>query len=274
MSALFLSVISGLQFGVDHLTPFAWGVIVVLGFLSTISLAILFMKWLLLSHTEQANRRFMDLFHESPHPLALYLTKDQTEMSPLYFVYHSAARDMAFHLVGDEEPGRSFSVRLQGAGRISPSQMSVVQNAMERAIAAAALKLEARLSLVATILTSVPLLGILGTVVGLLDVFAALGVQDKSTLAPGVSAALVTTIAALLVVLPSLIGYNILVNRIRMIIIRMDNFASELSGIFDRQFVDHRKIDESLPSLGTMGAPAMPVISSVTTSAGRFSPFS
>lgn len=271
MSALFLSVISGLQFGVDHLTPLAWGVIVVLGLLSTISLAILLMKWLLLRHTEQANRRFIDLFHESPHPLALYLTKDQTEMSPLYFVYHSAARDMAFHLVGEEEPGRSFSVRLQGAGRITPSQMSTVQNAMERAVGTAAVKLEARLSFVATIIAAAPLLGILGTVVGLLDVFAALGVRDKSTLAPGVSAALVTTIAALAVVLPSLIGYNVLVNRIRMIIIRMDNFASELSGIFDRQFVDHRKVAESLPSLSAMGAPVMPVPSSVATSVGRTS---
>ena len=272
MSAPFLSVISGLQFGVDHLTPFAWGVIVVLGLFSTISLAILFMKWLLLRHTEQANRRFMDLFHDSPHPLALYLTKDQTELSPLYYVYHSAARDMAFHLVGDEEPGRNFSVRLQGAGRITPSQMSTVQNAMERAIGTASVKLESRLSFLATIINAAPLLGILGTVVGLLDVFAALGVRDKSTLAPGVSAALVTTIAALLVVLPSLIGYNVLVNRIRMIIVRMDNFASELSGIFERQFVDHRKVAESLPSLGTMGAPAMPMPSAVTTTAGRISP--
>jgi biopolymer transport protein TolQ len=272
MSSPFLLVISGLQFGVDHLTPFAWGVIVVLGLLSTVSLAILLMKWSLLRHTEQANRRFMDLFHDSPHPLALYLTKDQTEMSPLYFVYHSAARDMAFHLVGDEEPGRNFSVRLQGAGRITPSQMSTVQNAMERAIGTASVKLESRLSFVATIINAAPLLGILGTVVGLLDVFAALGVRDKSTLAPGVSAALVTTIAALLVVLPSLIGYNVLVNRIRMIIVRMDNFASELSGIFERQFVDHRKVAESLPSLGTMGAPAMPMPSAVTTTAGRISP--
>jgi biopolymer transport protein TolQ len=274
MPAPFLSVISGLQFGVDHLTPLAWSLIVVLGLLSTVSLAILFMKWLLVSHAEQANRRFMDLFHESAHPLALYLTKDQTEMSPLYYVYHSAARDMSFHLVGDEEPGRNYSVRLQGAGRINPSQMSVVHNAMERAVAAAAVKLEARLSLVATIITTAPLLGILGTVVGLLDVFAAMGVQDKSTLAPGVSAALVTTIAALLVVLPSLVGYNLLVNRIRMIVIRMDNFASELSGIFERQFVDHRKVAESLPSLGTMGAPAMSPFSSVSNSAGLRSSFS
>ena len=46
----------------------------------------------------------------------------------------------------------------------------------------------------------------------------------------------------------------------------------EKFGIFERQFVDHRKVAESLPSLGTMGAPAMPMPSAVTTTAGRISP--
>jgi biopolymer transport protein ExbB/TolQ len=265
-----LSLITGLKFGLDHITPIAWGIIGLLALLSTISWATLLMKWLLLSRTERANKRFLSKFHESPHPLALYLTKDQTDLSPLFYIYHTASRDLAFHLVGEEEPGRSFSARLQGAGRISPSQMGTVQNAMERSVSNAALKLETRLSLVSTIIAVAPLLGILGTVIGLLDVFAALGVQDKAALMPGVSSALVTTIAALLVVIPSLIGNNIVVNRIRSIMVRMDNFASELSGVFDRQFVDHRKVEDSLPSLHSLGAPAMPMPSTTTATTRNY----
>jgi len=271
MHAPILSVVSGLQFGLDHITPFAWGVIGFLALLSTLSWAIILMKWLLLSRTEASNRRFLELFHETPHPLALYLTKDQTEMSPLYYIYHSAARDLAFHLVGEEEPGRNFSVRLQGAGRITPSQMSTVQNAMERAVGTAALKLETRLNFIATIVSVAPLLGILGTVVGLLDVFAAVGGQDQAPLVPGISSALVTTIVALLMVIPCLIGHNVLVNRIRIIIVRMDNFASELNGVFDRRFVDHRKVEDSLPSLQNFGAPAMPVPSATQAPGTRIS---
>jgi biopolymer transport protein ExbB/TolQ len=263
-----LSVVSGLKFGLDHVTPFAWGIIGLLALLSTISWATLLMKWFLLSRTQRANRRFLSQFHDSPHPLALFLTKEQVDFSPLYFLYHAASRDLAFHLVGEEEPGRSFSARLQGAGRISPSQMSTVQNSMERAVGSTALKLELRLGLVATVISVAPLVGILGTVVGLLEVFAALADQDQASLAPGVSSALITTITALLVVIPSLVGYNLVVNRIRQIIVRMDNFASELSGIFDKQFVDHRKVDESLPSLSNLGPPAMPMPSS-TGSATR-----
>lgn len=258
-----LSVVSGLKTGLDHVTLFAWCIIGLLALLSTVSWAILLMKWLLLSRTERANRRFLDQFHESPHPLALYLTKEQTNLSPLYYIYHTACRDLAFHLVGEEEPGRSFSARLQGAGKISPSQMSTVQNAMERALGSAALKLEMRLPLVATVITAAPLIGILGTVVGLLDVFMAM--KGASNFLPGISSALLTTIAALLVVIPSLFGHNLLVNRIRTMMVRMDHFASELSGIFDRQYVDHRKVDESLPSLRNLGAPAMPMPSSPGT---------
>jgi biopolymer transport protein TolQ len=254
-----LSALSGLQFGLDHITPFAWGILILLAILSTLSWSALLVKWHLLRRTERANRRFLSGFHDSPHPLAIYLTKEQVEHSPLFFLYHSACRELAFHLVGEEEPGRSFSARLQGAGRITASQMGSVHHALERSVGSAANKLELRLGLVATVISVAPLLGILGTVIGLLDVFAALDQDSKASLAPGVSSALITTIAALLVVMPSVAGYNGIVNRIRGHIVRMDNFASELSGLFDRHFVDHRKVEEGLPSLGNLGAPAMPV---------------
>ena len=121
-----LSVVDGLKFGLDHITPFAWGILGLLAILSTMSWSALLMKWVLLNRTDRANRRFLSGFHESPHPLAIYLTKEQVEMSPLFYLYHAASRELAFHLVGEEEPGRSFSARLQGAGRITPSPLARV----------------------------------------------------------------------------------------------------------------------------------------------------
>ncbi len=265
MFAFIFSFINGLKFGQEHITPATWVILGLLGLFSTVSWAAILMKWLLLRRTERANRRFLRQFHESPHPLAIYLTKEQTEMSPLYYLYHAAAKDLAFHLVGEEEPGRSFSARLQGAGRISPSQMSTVQNSMERAVGSAALKLEMRLGFVASVISIAPLLGVLGTLLGLLEAFAVQGGGGgPATLAESVCTALLSSIAAVAVVIPNLAGYNLVVGRIRHLIVRMDNFAAELSGIFDRQFVDHRKVEESLPSLGSLGAPAMPVPGTTT----------
>ncbi|MDZ4288470.1 MAG: MotA/TolQ/ExbB proton channel family protein [Prosthecobacter sp.] len=223
-------------------------------------------KWHLLARATRANKSFMRLFRDSPHPLALFLTRERVELAPLYHIYHAASRELAFYLVGEEEPGRNFSSRLQGAGRITASQMESVQNAMVRAVAEAATRLEMRLPMVATVLGAAPFLGLLGTVWGLMDCFAGLVASGTGAgweaLAPGVAAALLTTLTGLVVAIPSLIGYNMLVSRIRSLVVRMDNFASELSGLFDRHFVDHRTPEGALPSLASMGAPSMPAFSS------------
>lgn len=257
--------LQGLQFGLEHLTIPGWAICGLLVLLSVISWTSVLSKWMFLRRSDEANRKFLEKFRASPQPLALYLTRERVELAPMYHIYHEACRELAFYLVGEEEPGRSFSSRLQGAGRINASQMSAVHIAMERAVAAAATRMEARLGLVTTVLTASPLLGLLGTVWGILEVFASVagsgGSPSMEALAPGVASALVTTLLALLVALPGLVCHNALAGRIRRTIVRLDNFAADLSGTLDRHFVDHRSQDESLPSLAGMGAPALPVLS-------------
>ena len=56
---------------------------------------------------------------------------------------------------------------------------------------------------------------------------AAAGKADFTALAPGVAGALLTTVAGLLVAIPSLVGYNLLTGIIRNLTVQMDNFAEE-----------------------------------------------
>ncbi|MES2738744.1 MAG: MotA/TolQ/ExbB proton channel family protein [Verrucomicrobiota bacterium] len=257
-----LAAVSGLQFGLENLSLPSLVIAGLLAVMSMISWTVLVAKWHLLSRATAANNVFMGKFRESAHPLALYLIRERIALSPMYHVYHEACRELAFYLVGEEEPGRTFNSRLQGAGRITSSQMGAVQNAMERAVVTSATHVEAKLGLIATVLAAAPFLGLFGTVWGMLDVFAVLaqteGEAGMAELAPGVCSALLTTLLALFVTVPSLISYNFLVSKIRHLIVRLDNFANELSGVLDRQFVDHRSPDEALPSLGAMGTPTMP----------------
>lgn len=260
----------GLQYGIAHSNLTCQVITGILVLLSVTSWAVILSKHFLLSRVQRANLSFLREYRGSNHALELFQRREHHDYSSYYHIYHAACREMAWYLLGEDEPGDTFATRLQGAGRVTPSQMGAVQNAMERSVAEAALRLEARMSWVATSLSGAPFLGLLGTVWGILDTFSQLtttgGAADLTTLAPGITTALVTTVLGLLVAIPGMICYNGLVSRIRGMVVRLDNFASELSAGFDRTFVDHRPDAEVLPSMGALGSPSMPAFSGSSAS--------
>jgi biopolymer transport protein ExbB/TolQ len=65
------------------------------------------------------------------------------------------------------------------------------------------------------------------------------GSPNLTTMAPGVSGALITTVTALCVAIPAMFGYNFLVTSIRGMIVQMDNFAAELASEFEHKYVEH-----------------------------------
>ncbi len=93
-------------------------------------------------------------------------------------------------------------------------------------------RLEKYLSALGTIAHIAPLLGLLGTVTGNIKAFGLLGsvgaLGDFSMLASGISEALFTTAAGLIVSIPATVFYNHLVNRVNNIILRMENSVNEL----------------------------------------------
>jgi len=93
-------------------------------------------------------------------------------------------------------------------------------------------QLEKNLSAIATIAHIAPLLGLLGTVTGNIDSFGVLGqfgsISDTSLLAKGISEALITTAAGLILSIPAVIVYNYLVRKINLILIRMENQVNEM----------------------------------------------
>lgn len=93
-------------------------------------------------------------------------------------------------------------------------------------------KLEANLSLLATIGTLAPLLGLLGTVIGMIDAFMeisnASGTAPVSDLANGIWLALVTTAAGIAVAIPTYAAYNYLVTRLNQLLFDMERAAIEV----------------------------------------------
>lgn len=110
--------------------------------------------------------------------------------------------------------------------------LSHIENALERAIAKESLNYESKMTLLGTIVSGAPFLGLLGTVWGVMDAFGGMALQSSASLqslAPGISGALLTTIAGLLVAIPAVFGYNYLLSKTKKMIIELENFASLLS---------------------------------------------
>jgi biopolymer transport protein ExbB/TolQ len=232
----------GLVFAFEHSTLPGKLVILSLFLGSIFSWSVMITKFRMIGQAKRQSAKFLALFRESRDPLHLFEAQHRFEGSPLYSVYVAACRELAFHLLGADEVDESFRSRVQLASAISPAQMRVVSTAMERAVGETSLRLESQMILLATAVSGAPFLGLLGTVWGVMETFggvAEAGSASLAAMAPGVSAALITTVTGLLVAIPAMFGYNFLVTSIRGQIIQMDNFAAELVSAFEHQFVYH-----------------------------------
>jgi biopolymer transport protein TolQ len=106
------------------------------------------------------------------------------------------------------------------------------ENALQRALARQILRYESSMVFLASIVSGAPFMGLLGTVWGVMEAFSAISVQQTAsiqTLAPGVSAALLTTIAGLVVAIPSVFGYNYLFASNKRLVTELENYASSLA---------------------------------------------
>jgi biopolymer transport protein TolQ len=99
--------------------------------------------------------------------------------------------------------------------------------------------LERSMSWLATTGSVTPFIGLLGTVVGIIDAFQGLGFEKTASIqavAPGIAEALVTTAAGLFAAIPAVIGYNQFIHRIREVASEMDDFSTELLNMVERSF--------------------------------------
>jgi len=127
---------------------------------------------------------------------------------------------------------RAAAISKEKGDTDSRARLEHTENALQRALSRQTLRYESSMIFLATIVTGAPFLGMLGTVWGVMEAFSAVAVQESAsikTLAPGVSAALLTTIAGLLVAIPSVFGYNFLLGKSKQLITELENYASELA---------------------------------------------
>jgi len=119
-----------------------------------------------------------------------------------------------------------------------PTQLEVLRLVLEKEEADERDSLTRGLYWLAIFASTAPLLGLLGTVLGVMNSFigvAAAGSSNITAVAPGIAEALVATAGGLVVAIPAAIGYNYLTGRLNLFMGELEGFSSEFIGALARE---------------------------------------
>lgn len=207
-------------------SPVVQAVMLILTLMSLAAWSVSFSKSYQVRKAKGIAKAFEKTFWESPDLKALYQQVDVNR-------HHSQGMALIF-----AEGFKEF-VRLKEQGVKEASDlMAGSQRTMKVAFSREVDKLEHRLSLLATVGSSAPYIGLFGTVWGVMHAFQSLGDVQHATLAavaPGISEALIATAIGLFAAIPAVIAYNRLSNQVDRLLAEYENFAEGFLTILQRQ---------------------------------------
>ncbi len=233
----FWSVIIGSQDEVG------WAILGVLMIMAVISWIVMGGKAIYVGRVQKDNKHFLDQYRElgdqdpaqldrddtaedkelekSPITQALFGNHDHFQSSPIYRVYHRAVKETQARL------GNSVGARASG---LSNAAIASIRATLDTQMVFEMQRLNSQMVLLTIAVAGGPFIGLFGTVVGVMIVFAAIaasGDVNINAIAPGVAAALAATVMGLLVAIPALFGYNYLMSKIKATTADMRVFADE-----------------------------------------------
>ena len=144
------------------------------------------------------------------------------------------------HFFSQLRPG-GLKERAEGAApavALTTTQLEALRMVLAKEVAAERDAAARFIPWLATFGSVSPLLGLLGTVLGVMDAFIGIAVGGSGNIgavAPGVAEALVTTVAGLAVAVPSVMAYNLFVNRLGLFAGELEGFAQEIIGTMARE---------------------------------------
>lgn len=193
---------------------------------SVLSWFVIFTKHKVLKVARADAMRFEDQFWSGINLADLYgrLKKRDEERQGMARIFESGFAEYA-----------RLHKRAIGSGEML---IAGVQRSMKVSLAREEDRLEANLSLLATIGSISPYVGLFGTVWGIMRSFTALGSVQHATLAmvaPGIAEALIATAMGLFAAIPAVIAYNRYSDQVDRLIGSYENFAEEFSTILQRQ---------------------------------------
>ena len=192
---------------------------------SVISWFVIFQKNKLLKAVSADAKRFEDQFWSGGDLSELYtqLSRRRIEREGMEKVFETGFAEFA----------RSYKTTTDPA-----FMMASIQRGMKVVLSREEEKLESNLSLLATIGSTSPYVGLFGTVWGIMNSFTALGAVQNASLnmvAPGIAEALIATAMGLFAAIPAVVAYNRYSDQVDRLVSRYENFMEEFTTVLQRQ---------------------------------------
>ncbi len=209
-------------------------VIILLGF-SVVSWAMILLKYQFLRRAERESHAFLSAFRKTKNIDDLFKQAETKKYSPLATLFVEGYREA------------ESIIRTLPDGKVTEDERPLISQELERSLKITTqdeiVYMERYLAFLGTTGTVGPLLGLFGTVWGIMDAFYGIGLKgagDIGALAPGLAAALINTISGLFVAIPAVIAYNYFADKIRDIAIRCDSFSMEFLSFIERNLLRRR----------------------------------
>ncbi len=206
-------------------------VLALLLILSLVSWGVMLAKWLEFRRVTAAGRAFLREFEHARGLEDAESAAVRATPSPYVDVFRRALQFLS-------ETRPALGGTPERTARLSGSQVEALRLVLDSETNAERDRLAHFVPWLATIGSVSPLIGLLGTVLGVISAFTGIAQKGSGNLgavAPGVAEALVATAAALTVAIPAVFGYNIFATRLNRIDSELEGFGSELIALLVRE---------------------------------------
>jgi biopolymer transport protein TolQ len=199
---------------------------------SIVSWAMILLKFQYLRKAEKESLAFLQVFRRTKKVDELLASANQMKFSPVAMLFIEGHRE-----------AESIIKSLPG-GTVSEADRPLVTDEIERSLQITTQDevayMERYLAFLGTTGTVGPLLGLFGTVWGIMDAFYGIGLKgsgDIGALAPGLAEALINTTGGLFVAIPAVIAYNYFAEKVKDMATRMDSFSVEFMSFVSRTYL-------------------------------------
>ena len=224
---------------ITHATTMTQGVLVLLLVLSLVSWGIMLGKWRELRASAAASQTFVSEFARATRLEQVRALAKRTPPSPFTRVFGRASEFLQdLRAPGVRAEGEAPVARPGDTGRLTGSQVEALRFLLDSESGAERDRLSRYIPVLAMIGSVSPLIGLLGTVLGVIDAFIGIATKGSGNIgavAPGVAEALVATAAALSVAIPAVFGYNLFATRVNRIDGELEAFGSEIIAMMVRE---------------------------------------